>query len=93
MGELKAVFNKNLKTKIATLLLLNDLKKFKSNFNYKEYGGAPILGLKKPIFKAHGNSDAETFKNAIKQTLDYVKGNIGEELENGFRELNFSKDS
>lgn len=93
LGELKSVFSKNFKTKIATMLLLNDLKKFKSNFNYKEYGGAPILGLKKPIFKAHGNSDAETFKNAIKQTVDYVKGNIGEELEESLCAFDPTKDN
>ena len=93
LSELKTVFSKNFKTKIATMMLLNDLKKFKSSFNYKEYGGAPILGLKKPIFKAHGNSDAQTFKNAIKQTVDYVNGNIGEELENSLNAIDFSEDS
>ena len=81
LSEIKTVFCKNFKTKIAATLLLNDLKKFKSSFNYKEYGGAPVLGLKKSIFKVHGNADANTFKNAIKQTIDYVKGNVSKELE------------
>ena len=81
LNEIKDVFCKNFKTKFAATLLLKDLKEFKSSFNYKEYGGAPVLGLKKPVFKAHGNSNDYTFKNAIKQTIDYIKGNVGKELE------------
>lgn len=80
LGEIKDILCKNLKTKLAGMLLLNDLKEFKSAMNYKEYGGAPILGLTKPVFKAHGNSNANTFKNAIKQTIDYINGNISTAL-------------
>ena len=57
------------------------MKEFKSKMDYKEYGGAPILGLTKPVFKAHGNSNSDTFKNAIKQTIDYINGDIGGALE------------
>ena len=38
-------------------------------------------GLKKPVFKAHGNSKSDTFKNAIRQTIDYINGNIGRGIE------------
>ena len=38
------------------------------------------MGLRKPVFKAHGNSSAKTFKNAIRLTIDYVKGNVAEEI-------------
>lgn len=81
LGEIKEVLCKNLKTKFASLLLLNNLKSLKTRMNYKEYGGAPILGLKKPVFKAHGNSNSDTFKNAIRQTIDYINGNIGRGIE------------
>ncbi len=80
LNEIKNILCKNFKTKIASMLLLSDLKDFKAKMNYKEYGGAPILGLTKPVFKAHGNSKASTFKNAIKQTIDYINGNIGNAL-------------
>ena len=80
LNEIKDILCKNLKTKLAGMLLLNDLKEFKTKMDYKEYGGAPILGLTKPVFKAHGNSRANTFKNAIKQTIDYINGNVASAL-------------
>ncbi len=81
LSEMREIFYKNLKTKFASLLLLNNLKSLKDNLDYREYGGAPILGLKKPVFKAHGNSKSDTFKNAIRQTIDYINGNIGRGIE------------
>ena len=58
----------------------------KNQFDYKEYGGAVMLGVKKPVIKAHGSADARTFKNAIKQAVWFLQTDlikiIEEELKN-----------
>ncbi len=85
MKKIKGIFIKNLKNKIAAALVMKDVKGLKKQFDYSEHGGAPILGVKKPVFKAHGNADAVTFKNAIKLTVQYVErdviGEISQALE------------
>ncbi len=48
--------------------------------DYTEYGGAPLLGIKAPIVKAHGSSNAKAFKNAIKYAEKYVSNNIIEKI-------------
>lgn len=75
-GELKKMFLKNFKTKIAALLLKDELKKFKAKMDYTEYGGVPILGISKGVIKAHGSSNAKAFKNAIRQAVSYAQSDI-----------------
>lgn len=76
MGKFKGVFTKNIKTKLALLMTMPELKSMKSSMDYNEYGGAPLMGISKPVFKAHGSSNAKTIKNAIHLTANYVKGNV-----------------
>lgn len=66
-GMLKDMLMKSLKTKIAALLLKSGLGDFKKKMDYSEYGGAPLLGIKQPVIKAHGSSNAKAIKNAIRQ--------------------------
>lgn len=80
MGKIKGVLTQNIKNKIAAAMILPEMKALKAEIDYNEYGGAPIMGLRKPVFKAHGNSSAKTFKNAIRLTIDYVNGNVAEEV-------------
>jgi len=49
------------------LLLKNSLRSFKKRFDYKEYGGAPFLGINGIMIKAHGSSDRKAIMNAIRQ--------------------------
>lgn len=80
MEKIKGVLTQNIKNKIAAAMILPEMKALKAEIDYNEYGGAPIMGLRKPVFKAHGNSSAKTFKNAIRLTIDYVNGNVAEEI-------------
>ena len=80
MGLIKDIFTKNLKNKIAASLILSDMKELKKHMDYNEYGGAPIMGASKPVFKAHGDSKAKTFKNALRLTKAYVEGNVVDEI-------------
>ena len=72
--------------KLGALLLKPVFKSLKVKFDYKEYGGAPFLGVDGICIKAHGSSDGKAFKNAIRQTKAFydneVLGKIKEELQN-----------
>lgn len=80
MGKIKNMFSKNIKTKLSAAMIMSDLKEMKKEFDYNEYGGSPIMGISKPVFKAHGSAKATTMKSAIKLTKQYVEGNVVEEI-------------
>lgn len=80
MGKVKEMFSKNTKNKLAAALIMSDLKAMAKEFDYNEYGGAPIMGTAKPVFKAHGSAKAKTFKNALRLTKNYVDANVIEEI-------------
>ncbi len=67
---------KNLKNKLAALVIKKDLYSLKSMMDSSEVGGAPLLGVNKPVIKAHGNSDAKAFKNAIRQAVLFTENDV-----------------
>ena len=73
---LKEEFVKNTIRKIGASLLKSGLKDFKKRFDYTEYGGAPFLGVKGVLIKAHGSSDAKAVKNAIRQGIKFIENNV-----------------
>ncbi len=75
-SELKTVFTASLATKLSFLAVKPKLKGLKKKFDASEHGGAPLLGLKKPVIKAHGSSDAAAIKNAVRQAIRYAESNI-----------------
>lgn len=77
---LKNVFSQSLATKLAYLLVKPGMKNFKKALNYKEVGGAPFLGISKPVIKAHGSSDALAFCSAIRQAIIYAESGIISEI-------------
>lgn len=72
----KELFTKNIKTKIGALFVMDGVKEFKKKLDYREYGGAPLLGCKKPVIKGHGSSDAFAVFNAIRQAKQFVATNV-----------------
>ncbi|MEG2073434.1 MAG: phosphate acyltransferase PlsX [Angelakisella sp.] len=66
-NELKEMFLKSFATKLGAICVSGQIKSFKNKFDYKEHGGAMLLGVKKPVVKAHGSSDGTAIKNAIRQ--------------------------
>ncbi len=80
MKKMKHMFADSTKGKLAAALVMKDLKELKTKFNYNAYGGAPILGASKPVFKAHGDSKAVTLKNAVKLSMDYVEAEAIKEI-------------
>ncbi len=69
MKRLKGVFYATPVTKLAALTVKRPMGQMKKDFDVSEHGGSPILGLRKPVIKAHGSSDARAFKNAIRQAI------------------------
>ena len=53
----------------------------------REIGGTQFLGIKKPVIKAHGSSDALAIKNAIRQAIQAAEHDFNEELESALAEL------
>ena len=70
--ELKNLFLSSNVSKISALLVKNHIKELKHQYDSSEHGGAPILGISKPVIKAHGSSNAKAFKNAIRQAIAVV---------------------
>ena len=73
---LKGMLMKNILTKVSAIFLKDGIKEFKGKMDSTKRGGAPLLGIAKPVIKAHGNSDAFAFKNAINQAKIFVETDI-----------------
>ncbi len=84
---LKAKFTAGLKAKVGSLFLLNKLKEIKQEFDYSEYGGAPILGVKGPLIKMHGSSNANGVKNSILKAVPFVEEQVVETIKNAVLEI------
>lgn len=85
MNGIKNAFMKNPLSKISYLGVKSGIDEMKKQFDYKEYGGAVMLGVKKPVIKAHGSADARTFKNAIKQAVWFIDTGFIDIVENNLR--------
>ena len=82
MGSLmKKMFKKNLLSYLAAALVKKDIKELKKLMDYREIGGTQFLGIKKPVIKAHGSSDALAFRNAVRQAVNAAENDINVELE------------
>ena len=86
-GNIKRVFTRNAVSKLAASLVMKGLKEFKKKMDYTEYGGAPLMGTSKPVFKAHGSSNAYAFKNAIRQAVKFVEGDVIKKIEEGLAQM------
>ncbi|MFC7685454.1 phosphate acyltransferase PlsX [Ureibacillus sp. GCM10028918] len=76
MAMLKEAFMASTKTKIGAVLMKSELKKLKGKLDYSEHGGAALFGLKAPVIKAHGSSNARAVYSAIRQASIMVEHNV-----------------
>lgn len=79
-GELKGMFLSSMGTKLAAVLMKEQVKGFKKKLDAGEVGGALLLGVRRPVIKAHGNSDGRAFKNAIRQAKLCCENGVVEEI-------------
>ncbi len=81
MGSLlKRAFKKNLLTKLGYLLCQGGVKNIMKLLDYREIGGTQLLGIKKPVIKAHGASDSLAFRNAVQQAVTAAEGDFTDQL-------------
>ena len=77
---LKESFTKSLSAKISYLVAKKPIKELSKAMDYKSYGGALFLGVKKPVVKAHGSSDEKLFEFTIKQAESFVNNKTVDNL-------------
>ncbi len=77
---LKQEFTKSLKNKLAAAVLMPSMRNLKQTLDYKEHGGAPLLGLSGLVVKGHGSSDGEAIKNAVRQARAAVQSRLTESI-------------
>lgn len=80
MGMVKEVFQKGLKNKLAAAMIYSDLQELKKTMDYNSYGGAPIIGAAKPVFKMHGNAKAPAVKNALGLVRDCTESGYVDQI-------------
>lgn len=80
LKKLKAVMTSNVFTKVSALSMKGKLTEMKKEFSASDYGGAPMLGISKPVIKAHGSSGAEDIKNAAKQAIAFINTGVIREI-------------
>lgn len=92
MGSmLKRMFKKNLGSKLGYLLCKSGVQDMMKLLDYREIGGTQFLGIKKPVIKAHGSSDALAFRNAVKQAMTAAEGDFTAQLEKNLAVLKGSE--
>ena len=79
-GELKKMFMKSLGTKLAALLVKDGIKDFKRMMDSREVGGTALVGISKPVIKAHGSSDAYAIRNAVRQAMQFASSGIIDDI-------------
>ncbi len=84
---IKQRFTDGVKAKLGAALLLDKIKGLKKEFDYSEYGGAPILGVRGPIVKMHGSSNANAVKNTILKGIPYVSEHVVDKIQNSVLEI------
>ena len=85
MGSLMKhkIFKRNVLSKVGYLLCKPGVDEVMKMMDYREIGGTQFLGIKKPVIKAHGASDALAFRNAVRQAAQAAQADFSAELEQG----------
>ncbi len=83
MGSLMKhkIFGRSLLSGLGYLLCKKGVRQVMGMMDYREIGGTQFLGIRKPVIKAHGSSDARAFRNAVHQAMDAANADIAQELE------------
>jgi glycerol-3-phosphate acyltransferase PlsX len=89
MGSLMKhkIFKRNFLSKIGYLFCKPGVDEVMKMMDYREIGGTEFLGIRKPVIKAHGSSDALAFRNAVRQAQVAASGGNSAELEQALAKL------
>ena len=89
---IKEVFYKSTLNKLAALVVKKDLSRVKKLMDSTEVGGAPLLGVRKTVIKAHGSSNAKAIKNAIGQAIKFTETGVVEKISSSLSEIKEAKE-
>ena len=81
------IFKRNALSAIGYLFCKPGVDEVMKMLDYREIGGTQFLGIKKPVIKAHGSSDALAFRNAVRQAMDAANSDISADLEESLRKI------
>jgi glycerol-3-phosphate acyltransferase PlsX len=93
MGSfIKRIFKQNILTMLSALACKSGINALVKLLDYREIGGTQFLGIKKPVIKAHGSSDALAFRNAVNQAMEAAKSDFSTDIEAGLKLLSAMKE-
>ncbi len=87
MREVKHIFMKNAATKMAAILIKKHFMELKERVDVDKIGGTALLGIMKPVVKAHGSSNAGALKSAVFQAICTVNAGIAEDIQNNIERM------
>ena len=93
MSELKKVFYSNALSKLSALIIKGKLAGLKKKMNPDTVGGTALLGISKPVIKAHGSSNANAFQNAIIQAVREAQSDIAKRFSDNIEHMKVSDDN
>ena len=93
MKALKGVFYASTKNKLAAAVLKNDLAAMKKSLDVSEIGGTALVGISKPVIKAHGSSDAASFFAAIRQAKRFAESGLIGDIEENIEYMRIKSES
>ena len=91
MGNIKEILMTNKRSKVAALIIKKHLEDFKKKIDPSEVGGTALLGISKPVIKAHGSSDARAVKNAVLQAINCVNTEVANEIAKNIQFMTIGK--
>ena len=87
------IFKRSFLSKIGYLFCKKGVDEVMGMLDYRTIGGTPFLGIRKPVIKAHGSSDALAFRNAVRQAMETANGDIAGDLEKALQALAASREA
>jgi len=81
-SELKKNLTSNFLGKFSSLINIKNINKFKNKLDPRKYNGAILIGLKSPVVKSHGSTDALGFSSSLSVCEKIVKGNLIDKIKN-----------
>lgn len=79
----RQAYGQKLRYKLALAIMHKGVREIKDLTDWKQYGGAPIVGFDKCVIKAHGRSNARAIRNALKVAAKTVEKKLTDEIRNG----------
>ena len=92
LGQLKNVFYGSTKNKLAALALKRDFMAMRDGLDVNKIGGTALLGISRPVIKAHGSSNDEAIFSAIRQAVNFSKAGVIEEIEKNIEHMRLDPD-